>query len=70
MGASIMDDRKWLDVPTIAKELGFSEGAVRKWIREKKLKAARFGRDYRVLREDYDKFIAERFAEIEKEKDQ
>jgi len=65
-----MDERKWLDVPTIAKELGFSEGAVRKWIREKKLKAARFGRDYRVLREDYDKFIAERFAEIEKEEDQ
>ncbi len=70
MGVSIMDERKWLDVPTIAKELGFSEGAVRKWIREKKLKAARFGRDYRVLREDYDKFIAERFAEIEKEEDQ
>jgi excisionase family DNA binding protein len=69
MGASIMDDSKWLDVPTIAKELGFSEGAVRKWIREKKLKAARFGRDYRVLREDYDKFIAERFAEIEKEEE-
>lgn len=64
-----MDNRKWLDVPSIAKELGFSEGAVRKWIRDKKLKAARFGRDYRVLREDYDKFIAERFAEIEKEEE-
>jgi excisionase family DNA binding protein len=62
-----MEERKWLDVPTIAKELGFSEGAVRKWIRDKKLKAARFGRDYRILKEDYEKFIAERFEEIEKE---
>jgi excisionase family DNA binding protein len=62
-----MNDVEWLDVPTIAKQLGFSEGAVRKWIREKKLRAARFGRDYRVRREDYDKFIAERFDEIEKE---
>ena len=69
MGGSIMDDKKWLDVPTIAKQLGFSEGAVRKWIREKKLRAARFGRDYRVRQEDYDKFIAERFDEIEKEED-
>ena len=62
-----MNDVEWLDVPTIAKQLGFSEGAVRKWIREKKLRAARFGRDYRVRRVDYDKFIAERFDEIEKE---
>lgn len=62
-----MDEKNWLDVATIAKELGFSEGAVRKWIREKQLKAARFGRDYRVRKEDYEQFIRERFADIEKE---
>lgn len=64
-----MEEKKWLDVPTIAKELGFSEGAVRKWIRDKKLKAARFGRDYRIKREDYEEFIRDRFAEIDKEQD-
>jgi len=50
---------EWLTVEYIAKELKVSEGTVRGWIRDRKLKGAKFGRDYRIRREDYDKFIHE-----------
>jgi excisionase family DNA binding protein len=49
----------WLTVEEIANELRVNEGTVRGWIRNKKLKAAKFGRDYRIRRVDYEKFIQE-----------
>ena len=62
-----LEEKKWLDVPEIAKELGFAEGTVRGWIREGKLRAARFGRDYRIRREDYDEFIRLHLPDGERE---
>ena len=50
---------EWLTVEYIANELKVSEGTVRGWIRDKKLRGAKFGRDYRIRREDYEQFINE-----------
>lgn len=60
---------EWLTVEYIAKELKVSEGTVRGWIRDKKLKGAKFGRDYRIRREDYDKFINERLNPDEEDEE-
>ena len=51
---------QWLKVEDIARELDLYVNTVRGWIRDGKLKATRFGRDYRIKREDYEKFIEER----------
>ena len=51
---------QWLKVEDIARELDLHVNTVRGWIRDGKLKATRFGRDYRVKREDFDKFIQDR----------
>ncbi len=51
---------EWLTVEEIAQQLKMHVDTVRGWIREGKLKATRFGRDYRVRREDFDKFVQER----------
>jgi excisionase family DNA binding protein len=51
---------QWLKVEDIARELDLHVNTVRGWIRDGKLKATRFGRDYRVRREDFDKFVQER----------
>jgi excisionase family DNA binding protein len=49
----------WLSVEDIANELGVPADRVRAWIRNKQLRAFRFGRDYRIKRSDYDKFVEE-----------
>jgi excisionase family DNA binding protein len=54
---------EFLTVEEIAKILRVSETTVRTWIREKKLRGAKFGRDYRVLKTDFDKFVKEQFEE-------
>lgn len=51
---------EWLSVDDIAEELHVSVSTVRSWIRNKRLKAVRIGRDYRIKRVDYDKFLEER----------
>lgn len=51
---------EWLSVEKIAQELDVKIGTVRGWIRQKKLRAYRVGNTYRIKREDYDKFLAER----------
>lgn len=48
---------EWLSVEDIANEPGAHPDTVRGWIRTKQLKAFRFGRDYRVKREDYERFV-------------
>ena len=50
-------ESQWLTVEYIARDLQVSETTVRNWIKDKKLRGAKFGRDYRVRREDYDDFI-------------
>jgi excisionase family DNA binding protein len=54
-------EKTWLRVSEIAKDLDMSEETVRAWIREGKLKGAKFGRDYRIRREDYQEFILKHF---------
>jgi len=54
-----MQEKKWLTVTDIAKELEFDEATVRYWIRTKKLPASKFGKEYRIKREDYEKFVKE-----------
>jgi excisionase family DNA binding protein len=51
---------QWLSVEDIAKELGVHVDTVRNWIKQKRLIAYRVGRDYRIKKEDYDKFLKER----------
>ena len=51
---------QWLSVEDIAKELNVSIETVRNWIRKNKLTAYRVGRDYRIKREDYEKFLEDR----------
>ncbi len=51
---------EWLSVEDIAKELEVTIDTVRAWIRQKKLRAYRVGRDYRIKQVDYNKFLEER----------
>ena len=51
---------EWLTVEEIAQELKMHVDTVRGWIRDGKLKATRFGRDYRIKRKDFDKFVEDR----------
>ncbi len=50
---------EWLSVEDIANELGVPADRVRAWIRNKRLRAFKFGRDYRIKRDDYSRFIEE-----------
>jgi len=52
-----LEDKNWLRVETIARDLDVAEGTVRAWIRDGLLKAAKFRKEYRVKREDYVEFI-------------
>lgn len=51
---------EWLSVEEVAQILKMDEETVRRWIRNRQLKAYRFGRDLRIRREDFDKFVKER----------
>lgn len=51
---------EWLSVEDVAQILKMDEETIRKWIRRKQLKAYKFGRDYRIKRDDFDQFVKER----------
>ena len=53
-------DQDFLTVEQVAKNLLVSEETVRDWIKKKQLAAYKVGRDYRINRVDYDKFLRER----------
>lgn len=55
-------DKNWLRVETIARDLDVAEGTVRAWIRDGLLKAAKFRKEYRVKREDYEEFIRNHYS--------
>lgn len=59
------DSKDWLTVEEIANDLRVHVSTVRDWIKQKKLKAAKFGRDYRIKRTDYEEFIDQRYKEEE-----
>jgi excisionase family DNA binding protein len=51
---------EWLSVEEVAQILKMDEETVRRWIRNRQLKAYRFGRDLRIRRDDFEKFVKER----------
>ena len=53
--------KNWLTADEVADDLRIHVSTVREWIRQKKLKAAKFGRDYRIKRVDYEEFIEKHY---------
>ena len=53
--------KDWLTADEVADDLRVHVSTVREWIRQKKLKAAKFGRDYRIKRVDYEDFIEKHY---------
>lgn len=51
---------EWLSVEEVAQMLKMDEETIRRWIRSRQLKAYKFGRDLRIRRDDFDKFVKER----------
>ncbi len=49
----------WMTIKEIAESLRVDDETVRRWIRNKEMKAYRFGRDYKVKKEDFDTFVQE-----------
>jgi excisionase family DNA binding protein len=58
---------EWLTLQEIADELKLHIETVRDWVRTKRLTAYRVGRDYRVKRDDLNKFLAERRTKPDEE---
>jgi excisionase family DNA binding protein len=50
-------EKKFYTVPQIAQELEISEDLVRLWIRKKELPAYRVGKEFRIKKEDYEKYL-------------
>lgn len=53
-------EQRYITVEDIAHDLSISEDLVRVWIREKKLPAVRLGKEYRILKTEYEKFLRDR----------
>ncbi len=53
-------EKPFLTVEDIAHELQVSDDTVRNWIKQKKLVAVKIGRDWRIDRRDYQRFLEER----------
>lgn len=51
--------KKWLSVAEVADELGLSTDTIYNWLNRKKnpLPGVKTGRDWRIKREDLDKFL-------------
>ena len=55
------ESSEWMTVKEIADTIRVHPSTVREWIRSGRLKAAKFGKkDYRIKREDYEKFLEKR----------
>lgn len=55
-----MQEKEYLSVEEIAQQLDISVEVVRGLIRSKQLTAYRIGKEYRIKKEDYEKFLEER----------
>ncbi len=53
-------EQDFYTVEEVAEKLRLDITTIRKYIRQKKLPAYRFGREYRIKRQDYEKFVEER----------
>jgi len=70
MPREMLVEKRWLYIKDIVEDLGVHEETVRTWIKQKKLAAYRFGRDYRIRPEDYQRFLeSHRTTDDEEKKD-
>ena len=53
-------EQRYITVEAIARDLDISPDLVRLWIRQTLLPAVKIGKEYRIKREDYEKFLEER----------
>ena len=53
-------EKDWYSPQEIAEMLGLKVDTIREYIRKKQLPAYRFGRDYRIKKEDYEEFLKKR----------
>jgi len=53
-------EKDWYSPQEIADMLGLKVDTIREYIRKKELPAYRFGRDYRVRKEDYEEWLKKR----------
>jgi excisionase family DNA binding protein len=56
------NEPEFLTVEEIANRLRVHEDTVLRWIRMKRLKAYKIGRDYRIEKVDYEEFLRERYT--------
>ncbi|TVR97783.1 MAG: DNA-binding protein [Rhodospirillales bacterium] len=54
-----MHGRTLLTVHEVAEALKVKEATIRAWIRDRKLRAIKFGKEYRIDAEDLESFIQE-----------
>jgi excisionase family DNA binding protein len=54
------EDKELLTTEDIAQYLGYHIRTIRLYVREGKLPAIKVGREYRIRREDFEKFLEER----------
>jgi excisionase family DNA binding protein len=59
-GANLAEAKAWYTLQQIAGELGLYIETIRTYVRNGELVAYKFGRDYRVKREDYEAFLEKR----------
>jgi excisionase family DNA binding protein len=59
-GANLAEAKAWYTLQQIANELGLHIETIRAYVRDGELVAYKFGRDYRVKREDYEAFLEKR----------
>ncbi len=56
------DEPAFLTVEEIANRLRVHEDTVLRWIRTRRLKAYKIGRDYRIEKADFEEFLRERYT--------
>jgi len=54
------EDKELLTTKDIAQYLGYHIDTIRLYVRQGKLPAIKVGREYRIRREDFEKFLEER----------
>jgi excisionase family DNA binding protein len=64
-GGALVVDKRFLQVPEVAAEMGVSEETVRRWLRAKQLRGMLLSdkAGYRIAREDLEEFITRQYAD-------
>ena len=60
MGSKEAKEREFFSLNDVADKLGMSRMTIYRYVVSKKLPAYKFGRDYRVQKDDLEKFISQR----------